>query len=92
MMEAMFVIIISFLVFDVISLCLQFLFFFFILFKFSSAAKQAVLYGDQESLSEAMKKMKSFFKFWGILIIVLLGFYALAIISAIVAGVGANMA
>jgi len=64
----------------------------FILFKFSSAAKQAVLYGDQESLSEAMKKMKSFFKFWGILIIVLLGFYALAIISAIVAGVGANMA
>ncbi|MFP5079639.1 hypothetical protein [Pedobacter sp. JCM 36344] len=61
----------------------------FILFKFSTAAKQAVLYGDQESLSIAMGKMKSFFKFWGILLIVLLGFYALAILSAIVAGVGA---
>ncbi|MBC7567055.1 MAG: hypothetical protein H7223_08810 [Pedobacter sp.] len=61
----------------------------FILFKFSNAAKQAVLYGDQDSLSAAMGKMKSFFKFWGILMIVVLGFYALAIISAIVAGVGA---
>jgi hypothetical protein len=61
----------------------------FILFKFSNAAKQAVLYGDQESLSIAMGKLKSFFKFWGILFIVLLAFYALAILSAIVAGVGA---
>ncbi|MEJ7558408.1 MAG: hypothetical protein WKF66_08885 [Pedobacter sp.] len=61
----------------------------FILFKFSTAAKQAVLYGDQESLSVAMGKMKSFFKFWGILLIVLLGFYALALVSAIVAGIGA---
>jgi hypothetical protein len=63
----------------------------FILFKFSTSAKQAVLYGDQESLSVAMNKMKSFFKFWGILLIVILGFYGLAIISAIVAGIGANM-
>jgi len=63
----------------------------FILLKFSTSAKQAVLYGDQESLSVAMNKMKSFFKFWGILLIVILGFYGLAILSAIVAGVGANM-
>jgi hypothetical protein len=63
----------------------------FILFKFSTSAKQAVLYGDQESLSVAMNKMKSFFKFWGILLIVILGFYGLAILSAIVAGIGANM-
>jgi hypothetical protein len=56
----------------------------FILFKFSTSAKQAVLYGDQESLSVAMNKMKSFFKFWGILLNVIL-------LSAIVAGVGANM-
>lgn len=61
----------------------------FILFKFSNLAKHAVLYGDQESLSLAMGKMKSFFKFWGILFIVVLGFYALAIVSALVATVGA---
>ena len=62
----------------------------FILFKFSNAAKLAVLYGDQESLSAAMGKMKSFFKFWGILFIVILSFYALAIISAVVASLGAT--
>ena len=61
----------------------------FILFKFSTAAKQAVLYGDQDSLSIAMGKMKSFFKFWGILLIVLLGFYALAIVTAIIGAIGA---
>lgn len=65
----------------------------FILFKFSNAAKQAVLYGDQDSLSIAMGKLKSFFKFWGILLIVLLGFYALAIVTAIIGAIGAaNMA
>jgi hypothetical protein len=61
----------------------------FILFKFSAAAKQAVLYGDQESLSTAMEKLKSFFKFWGILLIVILGFYALAIVTAIIGAIGA---
>ena len=61
----------------------------FILFKFSNAAKQAVLYGDQDSLSIAMGKLKSFFKFWGILLIVLLGFYALAIVTAIIGAIGA---
>lgn len=61
----------------------------FILFKFSSSAKQAVLYGDQESLSTAMGKLKSFFKFWGILLIVILGFYALAIVTAIIGAIGA---
>ena len=57
----------------------------FILFKFSSAAKQAVLYGDQESLSEAMKKMKSVFKFWGIMAIIVLALYLLSILLAVVA-------
>jgi hypothetical protein len=61
----------------------------FILFNFSAAAKQAVLYGDQESLSTAMGKLKSFFKFWGILLIVILGFYALAIVTAIIGAIGA---
>jgi hypothetical protein len=61
----------------------------FVLFKFSTSARQAVLYGDQESLSVAMSKLKSYFKFWGVLLIVILGFYALAIVSAIVATISA---
>lgn len=57
-----------------------------LLYKFSSAANQAVLYGDQESLSIAMGKLKSFFKFWGILTIVFIAFYILMIIGAIMLG------
>jgi hypothetical protein len=55
----------------------------FLLFRFSTAANQAVLYADQASLSAAMGKLKSFFKFWGILTIVLIIFYILAIVFAV---------
>ncbi|MHA4896448.1 DUF5362 family protein [Pedobacter sp. PWIIR3] len=63
----------------------------FVLFKFSNAAKQGVLYGDQESLNNAMSSLKSFFKFWGVVFIIVLGLYALAIVFAVVAGVAANI-
>lgn len=58
------------------------------LFKYATAAKAAVLYGDQDSLNTAMGKMKSFFKFWAILTIVILAFYAIAIFVALFATVG----
>lgn len=64
----------------------------FLLFKFSNATKQGVLYGDQESLNTGLSKLKSFFKFWGVLMIVILGMYALMLLFAIVAGVAASMA
>ncbi|WP_256007534.1 MULTISPECIES: DUF5362 family protein [Pedobacter] len=55
----------------------------FMLFKYANAAKQAVLFGDQPKLEVAMATMKSFFKFWGILTIVVLAFYLIAFISAL---------
>jgi len=55
----------------------------FLLFRFSNAASQAVLYADQASLGAAMSKLKSFFKFWGILTIVFIIFYILGIIFAV---------
>ncbi|MCY1560044.1 hypothetical protein D9M68_971360 [compost metagenome] len=51
--------------------------------KYASKAKLGVLYGDQASLTEALSKMKSLFKYWGILMIVLICFYALLIIMPI---------
>jgi hypothetical protein len=60
-----------------------------LLFKYSNAAKKAVLYEDQASLGIAVSKLKSFFKFWGILIIVVLAFYIIIFLFAIVAGIGA---
>ncbi|MES2827968.1 MAG: DUF5362 family protein [Bacteroidota bacterium] len=64
----------------------------FLLLKFSNATKQGVLYGDQESLNAGLSKLKSFFKFWGVLMIIVLGLYALMLLFAIVAGVAASMA
>jgi hypothetical protein len=62
----------------------------YLMYKFSSAAKLAVLYGSQEGLSEAMAKMKSIFKFWGILTIVFISLYVLMIVLfSIGAGIAA---
>lgn len=57
------------------------------LYKFSIAANQAVLFGEQTSLSEAMGKLKSFFKFWGIITIAFIALYVMMMIFVIVAGV-----
>lgn len=62
-----------------------------LLYKYSGAAKNAVLYGDQPSLSIAMSKMKSLFKFWGIFTIVIIGAYVLILI-ALALGTAATMA
>nr|WP_068886579.1 DUF5362 family protein [Pedobacter panaciterrae] len=61
-----------------------------LMFKYANAAKQAVLFGDQPALSEAMSKMKSFFKFWGIITITILGLYIISFLLGIVAYLGAG--
>ncbi|TDO24847.1 DUF5362 family protein [Pedobacter duraquae] len=64
-----------------------------LLYKYAGAAKNAVLYGDQPSLSIAMSKMKSLFKFWGILTIVIIAAYVLLIIFMVaLGGFAASMA
>lgn len=64
-----------------------------LMYKYSGAAKNAVLYGDQPSLSVAMSKMKSIFKFWGIVTIILIAVYVLAIVFVIaLGGAAASMA
>lgn len=60
------------------------------LFKYATAAKTAVLYEEQDSLVLAMAKMKSFFKFWAILTIVMIAFYVLSIFAAVFATLGTN--
>jgi hypothetical protein len=61
----------------------------FLMYKFAGSAKQAVLYGDQASLSLAMQKMKSIFKFWGILTIILLSIYMLMLLAGVMIGLSA---
>ncbi|MCX2451835.1 DUF5362 family protein [Pedobacter sp. PLR] len=59
------------------------------LFKYANSAQHAVLYMDQDSLGEAMAKMKSLFKFVGIMTIVMLAILAITVLLLIVVAIGA---
>ncbi|TCC99270.1 hypothetical protein FBD94_05945 [Pedobacter hiemivivus] len=71
-------------------LCISLMMFYpsFLMFKFSNAANTGVLYADQENFTIAMKKLKSLFKFWGVLTIVILAMYVLALLLTLVAKTG----
>ncbi len=70
-------------------LCISLVLFYpsFLLFKYANAANTAVLYADQEKFVVSMKKMKSVFKFWGIIAIIILGLNLLSIVFAVVANI-----
>ena len=56
------------------------------LYRFSSKMKSALLHSDTEVLDLSFGNLKSFFKFNGILMIIMISFYALIFIFAIIGG------
>lgn len=58
------------------------------LYKFSSNMKIALRTNDQKSLTNAFEYLKSHYKFIGIITIIILGFYILAIAGAIMTTLG----
>lgn len=71
-------------IFGVIYFLIGVLYFFpsWYLYNFTRKMKTALTKNDSEALEVALSNQKSFYKFWGILMIVLLGFYGLvAIVS-----------
>jgi hypothetical protein len=66
----------------ILVICLIYLFPLVYLLRFSSLSKVAIASNDKMVLQEAMKNLKSFFKFMGILMIVMLSIYLIAIIVA----------
>lgn len=54
-----------------------------LLFKYSTKAKLGILYGEQSSLDEAISKLKSLFKYWGILTFIFIGLYVLMLFSSV---------
>ncbi len=56
-------------------------------FRFANQALVAVDTGNQASLTSALSNLKSMFKFWGIYTLVILGFYALMLVGALLIGV-----
>lgn len=57
------------------------------LYKFSTNVIKAVDNGNSTAASEAFASLKSMFKFMGILIAIILGFYALFFVLALLGGV-----
>ncbi|MFA6276203.1 MAG: DUF5362 family protein [Pedobacter sp.] len=56
-----------------------------LMFKYSTKAKHGVLYGEQTSLNDALSKLKSLFKYWGIITIIFISLYIFFIISTLMA-------
>ena len=69
--------------FLIISFALLLFFPAYYLFNFSTKLRRAVQNNDQPVLTESLKNLKSFFKFYGILVIVFLSFYILLFIFVI---------
>lgn len=62
------------------------LFYFFptlYLYRFSTEMQTALRTSDQQALTTSFSNLKSVFKFWGIFMIVILGFYAFAFVIGI---------
>lgn len=45
--------------------------------RIAARGKQAILFGDQENLDSTMLQLKSLFKFWGIITLIMVVFYVL---------------
>jgi hypothetical protein len=54
------------------------------LYNFSTKIRRALSNNDQHVLTESLKNLKSLFKFYGILAIIYLSLYGLALLSAII--------
>jgi hypothetical protein len=64
-------------------------FFAFYLYQFATKIKAGIKFSDSAQVAIALGKLKSFFKLWGIVTIVLIGIYVLAFIIFVVVAVGA---
>lgn len=58
-----------------------------LMMRYASKAKQGVLYGDQENLNEATSRLKSIFKYFGVLTIVFIVLYLMTLFSAVLGGI-----
>lgn len=59
------------------------------LYQFAVRIKRGIGFIDNAMVTSAFGKLKSFFKAWGIITIVILCFYALLLVIVLIAGIGA---
>jgi len=73
--------------------CIALLYFFpsWFIFNFAFKMQSALKYNDQVTLNTSFKNLKSFLKYWGILLIILICIYAVSITMVVIMGLGLNM-
>ena len=76
----------GFITFWLIFVALLYFFPSFYLFSFASKMQAAIRNNDQINLNASFKNLKSCLKFWGILFIIFLCFYAIVLILSLVGG------
>lgn len=59
------------------------------LYQFAVRVKKGIAFIDNAMLTNSFKKLKSFFKAWGIVTIVILSIYVLMLLGLIIGGIGA---
>lgn len=57
-----------------------------LLFKYAKKTKLGVLYGEQGSLNEAFSSLKSLFKYWGTIAIIIIGLNLLSVFAKVMGG------
>lgn len=58
------------------------------LYRFATQMQQAIQSNEQNKIQQSLRNLKSYFRFLGILFIVVLSFYALGILGALAMGLG----
>jgi hypothetical protein len=67
------------------------IFYFFLslsLFRFGNNIKTGLLFADAVSVSKAFRKLRSFFKLWGIASIIIIILFIIILIAAVLIGIG----
>ncbi len=57
-----------------------------LLFQYSAKAKDGISYNSEQQVTEAMGKLLSYFKFWGITVLVVVAIYAIGLFESVFSG------
>ena len=78
---------------SILYILLDILYFFFplYLYRFANRVKKGIVFQDSAHVTRATESLKSFFKLWGIVTVIVIAIYAIIFLFVIVAGVSSHM-
>ena len=78
---------------SVLYILIDVLYFFFpyYLYRFAGRIKKGIVFQDAAHVTRATESLKSFFKLWGIVTVIVVAIYAIIFLFAIAVGIGSHM-